>query len=100
MNRAPGLIAVLLLALIACKKRGGWAPAGSGAPGTSAAPTATSTATATKGERGTPAEAKAMLEKAVEHYKSVGRTQAFADFNAKKAPFFDRDLYVFCNDSN
>lgn len=47
-------------------------------------------------ERGTPAEAKAMLEKAVAHYKAVGRTQALADFTAKKAPFADRDLYVFC----
>ena len=47
-------------------------------------------------ERGTPAEAKAMLAKAVAHYKEVGRTQALADFNAKKAPFGDRDLYVFC----
>ncbi len=48
------------------------------------------------GGRGTPAEAKAMLEKAVAHYKGVGRKQALADFNAKKAPFSDRDLYVFC----
>src|SRR5258706_9532653 len=48
------------------------------------------------GERGTPAEAKAMLDKAVAHYKAVGRKQALADFNAKKAPFSDRDLYVFC----
>jgi hypothetical protein len=48
------------------------------------------------GERGTPAEAKAMLEQAVTHYKAVGRKQALADFNAKKAPFSDRDLYVFC----
>jgi len=47
-------------------------------------------------DRGTPAEAKAMLQKAVEHYKSVGRKQALADFNAKKAPFGDRDLYVVC----
>lgn len=47
-------------------------------------------------ERGTPAEAKAMLDKAVAHYKEVGRKQALADFNAKKAPFADRDLYVFC----
>ena len=47
-------------------------------------------------ERGTPDEAKAMLAKAVAHYKEVGRTQALADFNAKKAPFGDRDLYVFC----
>lgn len=48
------------------------------------------------GERGTPAEAKAMLEKAVAHYQAVGRKQALADFNARKAPFSDRDLYVFC----
>jgi len=48
------------------------------------------------GERATPAEAQAMLQKAVAHYKSVGRKQALADFNAKKAPFGDRDLYVFC----
>src|ERR1700693_3645228 len=48
------------------------------------------------GERGTPPEAKAMLDKAVAHYKAAGRKQALADFNAKKAPFSDRDLYVFC----
>lgn len=48
------------------------------------------------GDRGTPAEAKAMLEKAISHYKALGRKQALADFNAKKAPFSDRDLYVFC----
>jgi len=47
-------------------------------------------------ERGTPAEAKVMLQKAVAHYKEVGRKQALADFNAKKAPFGDRDLYVVC----
>jgi len=46
--------------------------------------------------RGTPAQAKAMLQKAVEHYKSVGRKQALADFTAKKGPFGDRDLYVVC----
>ena len=47
-------------------------------------------------DRGTPADAKAMLQKALEHYKSVGRKQALADFNAKKPPFGDRDLYVVC----
>src|SRR5262245_34734839 len=45
---------------------------------------------------GTPTEAKAMLQKAVAHYKSVGRTQALADFSAGKAPFRDRDLFVMC----
>ncbi len=37
-----------------------------------------------------------MLQKAVEHYESVGRQQALSDFSAKKAPFGDRDLFVFC----
>ena len=37
-----------------------------------------------------------MLVKAIAHYKAVGRKQALADFTAKKAPFADRDLYVFC----
>jgi hypothetical protein len=47
-------------------------------------------------DRGTPAEAKAMLAQAEAHIKAVGRTQAFADFNAGKKPFKDRDLYVVC----
>jgi cytochrome c len=51
-------------------------------------------------QRATPAEAKALLEKAVAHYKDVGRAKALADFTGKKAPFADRDLYVFCIGSN
>jgi hypothetical protein len=47
-------------------------------------------------ERGTPAEAKSMLGKALAHYQSVGREQALKDFNGRKAPFGERDLYVFC----
>ncbi len=43
---------------------------------------------------GTAAEAEAMVKKAREHMKKVGRDQAYADFTAKKAPFADRDLYV------
>ncbi len=46
--------------------------------------------------RGTPAEAKAMLQKAVAPYQEVGRKQALADFTARKPPFGDRDLYVVC----
>ena len=49
-----------------------------------------------KGERGTPAEAQAMLQSVVTHYQTVGRKQALADFSGKKPPFYDRDLYVFC----
>lgn len=47
-------------------------------------------------QRGTPAQAKAMLAKAAAHYKSAGRAQALKDFNDKKGAFIDRDLYVFC----
>jgi hypothetical protein len=46
--------------------------------------------------RGTPAEAQAMLRRAVQHYDSVGRTRALKDFMSRQAPFFDRDLYVAC----
>src|SRR5260221_5872442 len=49
--------------------------------------------------RGTPSEAKVMLDKAVDHLKSAGRKVAITDFNASKAPFRDRDLYVLCVDS-
>jgi cytochrome c len=48
------------------------------------------------GSRGTPAEAQAMLGKAVAHYQAVGREAALADFNRRAAPFSDRDLYVIC----
>lgn len=47
-------------------------------------------------DRGTPEEARAMLDRAVAHYQDVGREQALRDFTAKTAPFVDRDLYVFC----
>ncbi len=51
-------------------------------------------------DRGTPDQAIAMLKLAVQHYNTVGRTQALSDFNHRVAPFFDRDLYVACIDSN
>jgi cytochrome c len=62
--------------------------------------TGTQPPTSATPDRGTPADAIAMLQKAVEHYNSVGRTQALADFTNRVAPFFDRDLYVACIDSN
>ena len=46
--------------------------------------------------RGTLDEAQQMLERAIAHYKEVGREQALRDFTEKKEPFIDRDLYVFC----
>lgn len=61
---------------------------------------ATQSSSATSSERGTPDDAKAMLQKAVEHYNSVGREQALADFTGRVTPFFDRDLYVVCIGSN
>ena len=48
------------------------------------------------GERGTPDEGKALLSKAVAHYRAVGRKQALSDFMDRKGSFIDRDLYVFC----
>lgn len=60
---------------------------------------ATQPPTGTTTAHGTPDDAKAMLQKAVAHYNSVGRTQALADFTNRVAPFFDRDLYVACIDS-
>ena len=50
-------------------------------------------------DRGTADEAKALQTKAIEHYKQVGRKQAMEDFDNKKAPWLDRDLYVVCLDS-
>lgn len=50
-------------------------------------------------DRGTADEARALLQKAVEHYKQVGRAKALEDFTGKKAPWVDRDLYVACSNS-
>ncbi len=47
-------------------------------------------------DRGTPEEARALLARAAAYYKAVGRQQALADFNRKRPPFGDRDLYVAC----
>jgi signal transduction histidine kinase len=50
-------------------------------------------------DRGTAAEAKAMLDKAVAAVKA-DKAKALADFTAdakgKSGAFFDKDLYVFC----
>ncbi|MFO1129323.1 MAG: cache domain-containing protein [Rhodospirillales bacterium] len=47
------------------------------------------------GEYGTPAEAKAMLEKAVAAIKA-DKTKALAEMTAGTGGFKDRDLYPFC----
>ncbi|HMD90211.1 MAG TPA: hypothetical protein VKF38_13695 [Anaerolineaceae bacterium] len=54
----------------------------------------------TTSTHGTPEQAMTMLQKAVAHYNSVGRTQALSDFTKRVAPFFYLDLYVACIDSN
>lgn len=54
--------------------------------------------TAVAADHSSPAQAKAMLMKAVAHYKAVGRKQALADFTAQKPPFRDHDLYIVCVD--
>lgn len=87
----------LVASLAACGTRTASSSASNANKGGPAAATNSSSQTEVKkGPRGTAAEARAMLQKAVAHYQEVGRTQALADFNAKKEPFFDRDLYVAC----
>jgi len=93
------VLVIFALAQFACSISA-QAPSSSTQPIPSSGPQATQPPTAASADHGTPDEAKAMLQKAVEHYNSVGRTQALADFNNRVAPFFDRDLYVACIDSN
>jgi signal transduction histidine kinase len=47
-------------------------------------------------ERGTPEEARALLDRAVALVESEGEKKALAVFNDPDGPFVDRDLYVFC----
>jgi cytochrome c len=47
-------------------------------------------------ERGTPEEARALLDKAVALVETEGAEKALAVFNDRNGPFVDRDLYVFC----
>lgn len=96
------VLVVLTLAQFACSA-GGQAASTGGAqqpqPTSAAQVTQPPQATqppAAQSEHGTQDEAKAMLQKAIEHYKTVGREQALKDFNGRVAPFFDRDLYVVC----
>lgn len=49
-------------------------------------------------KKGTAAEAKAMVEKAITYIKKNGREKAYAEFNNPKGQFTDRDLYVVVYD--
>jgi cytochrome c len=51
-------------------------------------------------EKGTTAEAEAMVKKAVAYYKANGRAAAFAEFSNPKGKFVDRDLYILVYDMN
>jgi cytochrome c len=51
-------------------------------------------------DRGTSAEAKALLDKAVVFYKANGQDKAFAAFNDSKGQFVSKDLYIFALDMN
>jgi signal transduction histidine kinase len=49
-------------------------------------------------EFGTPAEAEAMVKKAIAEIKAAGKEKAFAEINNPKGKFTDRDLYIFVYD--
>jgi len=51
-------------------------------------------------QRGTPAEAKKMVEEAITYLKANGQEKAFAEFNNPKGKFVDRDLYIMVYDMN
>jgi cytochrome c len=55
---------------------------------------------ASAGERSTPAQAQALLDKAVKTVTKEGLTKASAEFNDPKGGFQHGDLYVFCMDSD
>ncbi len=65
-----------------------------------ATPTPSGSETATPSNLGTQDEALTMLQAAIEHYQTVGRDQALADFTNRVDPFFYKDLYVACIDSD
>ena len=49
-------------------------------------------------EHGTPAEATAMVKKAIEYIKVNGKDKAYAEFSNPKGAFKDRDLYIMVYD--
>ena len=51
-------------------------------------------ALAADAERGTTAEAEALVKKSIAYYKKNGKDKALAEFQKNPGPFVDRDLYV------
>jgi hypothetical protein len=47
-------------------------------------------------EHGSLAQARAVLQAAVQDYQASGREQALKDFNERKPPYASGDLYVVC----
>jgi len=47
---------------------------------------------------GTPAQAEALVKKAITEIKASGKVKAFAEISNPKGKFIDRDLYVFVYD--
>jgi cytochrome c len=57
-------------------------------------------ATAADADRGTPAQAQAMVAKAIDYLKKNGREKGYAEISNAKGQFIDRDLYVVVYDLN
>jgi cytochrome c len=51
-------------------------------------------------KRGTPAQAEAMVKKAIEFIKAQGQEKALAEISNKEGKFVDGDLYCFVYDMN
>ena len=56
--------------------------------------------TALANEKGTEADAVAMVKKAVALVKANGKEKAYVEFNNPKGKFVRNDLYVMCYDMN
>jgi cytochrome c len=46
--------------------------------------------------RGSNADAKQMVEQAIEHIKDVGTAKAFEDFSTPGGKWHNKDIYLFC----
>ncbi|MDD5168900.1 MAG: cache domain-containing protein [Syntrophales bacterium] len=49
-------------------------------------------------ERGTAADAKAILAKAAAYVKEVGKANAISEFNKPNGKFVNKDIYIFASD--
>ena len=56
------------------------------------------TSSAFAADLGTPAEAEALVKKAIAFIKANGKDKSFAEFTNRSGQFVDRDLYIFVYD--